>query len=112
MLLASSVETYKWSEGESYLMFLERLHLPQALYYDIDSDDQKMTEEIRSGITVETDGGCLIQDFIFTGWGGKFEAAKDSAMTGRIAACYDAPIASHDFILEGGAIESNGEGLV
>jgi len=50
MLLASSVETYKWSEGESYLMFLERLHLPQALYYDIDSDDQKMTEEIRSGI--------------------------------------------------------------
>ncbi|WP_345986127.1 peptidoglycan DD-metalloendopeptidase family protein [Sulfurimonas sp. HSL-1656] len=50
VLLASSVETYKWSEGESYLMFLERLHLPQALYYDIDSDDQKLTEELRSGI--------------------------------------------------------------
>ena len=50
MLSASSVETYKWSEGETYLMFLERLHLPQALYYDIDSDDQKLTEELRSGI--------------------------------------------------------------
>ncbi|MHC3993816.1 peptidoglycan DD-metalloendopeptidase family protein [Thiomicrolovo sp. ZZH C-3] len=50
VLLASSVETYKWSEGETYLMFLERLHLPQALYYDIDSDDQKLTEELRSGM--------------------------------------------------------------
>ncbi|WP_345970778.1 peptidoglycan DD-metalloendopeptidase family protein [Sulfurimonas sp. HSL1-6] len=50
VLLASSVETYKWSEGESYLMFLERLHLPQALYYDIDSDDQKLTEELRTGM--------------------------------------------------------------
>jgi len=65
-----------------------------------------------SGITVETDGGCLIQDFTFTGWGGKFEAARDSAMTRAIASCYDAPVASHDFILEGGGIESNGEGLL
>ncbi|MHC3993820.1 agmatine deiminase family protein [Thiomicrolovo sp. ZZH C-3] len=65
-----------------------------------------------SGITVETETGCLIQDFTFTGWGGKFEAARDSAMTAAIAGCYDAPVASHRFILEGGGIESNGEGVL
>jgi len=49
ILFASSVETFKWSDGETYLMFLQRLGLSQSLYYDIDSDDQKLTEEIRSG---------------------------------------------------------------
>lgn len=65
-----------------------------------------------SGITVETENGCLIQDFTFTGWGGKFEASGDSAMTAAVASVYGAPIRSHDFILEGGGIESNGEGLL
>ena len=50
LLFASSVETYKWSEGETYLMFLERVGLPQSLYYDIDKEDQKLTEEITSGV--------------------------------------------------------------
>jgi murein DD-endopeptidase MepM/ murein hydrolase activator NlpD len=53
VLLASSVETYKWSEGETYLMFLQRLGLPQSLYYGIDKEDQKMTEEIYSGVQYE-----------------------------------------------------------
>ncbi len=65
-----------------------------------------------SGITVETDDGCLIQDFTFTGWGNKFEASKDSAMTNAVADCYGASVVSHDFILEGGGIESNGKGLL
>jgi murein DD-endopeptidase MepM/ murein hydrolase activator NlpD len=50
LLSASSVETFKWSEGETYLMFLQRLGLPQALYYGIDKEDQKLTEEIGSGV--------------------------------------------------------------
>jgi len=54
MLLASSVDTYKWSVGETYLMFLDRLKLPQSLYYNIDKEDQKLTEEIHSGIPYQT----------------------------------------------------------
>lgn len=50
LLFASSMESFKWSQGETYLMFLERLKLPQALYYEIDKEDQKITEEIRSGV--------------------------------------------------------------
>ncbi len=50
LVFASSVETLKWSKGETYLMFLQRLGLPQSLYYDIDKEDQKLTEEVRTGV--------------------------------------------------------------
>jgi agmatine/peptidylarginine deiminase len=65
-----------------------------------------------SGITIETEAGCRIQDFTFTGWGGKFDAALDNTMTRTVSECYGAPLDSHDFILEGGGIESNGKGLL
>ncbi|MEJ2500645.1 MAG: peptidoglycan DD-metalloendopeptidase family protein [Campylobacterales bacterium] len=67
MLFASSVETFKWSVGETYLMFLERLKLPKALYYDIDKEDQKLTEEIRSGTPYQVmrdDNGTIEQVLI------------------------------------------------
>jgi agmatine deiminase len=65
-----------------------------------------------SGITVETADGCRVQDFTFTGWGDKFDASKDNAMTAAIASCYGTPVEPHRFILEGGAVESNGQGLL
>ena len=66
LLLASSVETLRWSQGETYLMFLKRLSLPQSLYYDIDKEDQKLTEEIRSGVTyyVMRDGNGTIEQVL------------------------------------------------
>ncbi len=65
-----------------------------------------------SGITVETPGGARIRDFTFTGWGGKFDAALDNAMTVNIAGCYGAPVDTVDYVLEGGAVESDGRGTV
>ncbi len=66
LLFASSVETFRWSQGETYLMFLKRLSLPQSLYYDIDKEDQKLTEEIRSGVTyyVMRDGNGTIEQVL------------------------------------------------
>lgn len=66
LLSASSVETLKWSAGETYLMFLQRLGLPQALYYDIDKEDQKLTEEIGSGIPYQVmrDGNGTIEQVL------------------------------------------------
>lgn len=64
MLWASSVQTQKWSEGETYLMFLKRLGLPQALYYDIDKENQKLTEEIHAGVLYQVmhdDNGSIEQ---------------------------------------------------
>ena len=80
------------------------------LFVRCDTDDTWARD--CSGITLITDRGPIIQDFAFTGWGGKFEAAKDNAMTIALADVYDAPIHPHDFVLEGGAIESNGRGVL
>ena len=50
-LFASHVENFRWANGESYLVFLEKQHLPiRPLYYNLDKDDQRLTEEMRTGI--------------------------------------------------------------
>lgn len=52
----------------------------------------------------------LLLDFTFTGWGGKFDATRDNAMSGTLAEIYGAPMQKIDLILEGGGVESNGAG--
>lgn len=52
----------------------------------------------------------LLLDFTFTGWGGKFDASLDNAMSAAIAPIYSAPMKKVDLILEGGGVESNGIG--
>lgn len=50
-LFGSRVDTFRWSDGETYLMFLERFDLPpKPLYYNLDKDDQILTQEMRAGI--------------------------------------------------------------
>lgn len=50
-LTASHVERYRWLNGETYLVFLEKLDLPvRELYYNLDKDDQRLTEEMRTGV--------------------------------------------------------------
>ncbi len=61
-----------------------------------------------SVLCVEESNTVKLLDFTFTGWGGKFEASKDNAMSSAIKRCYDKELKKIDLILEGGAIESNG----
>lgn len=65
-------------------------------------------------ITVLRDGKLLHLDFTFNGWGGKFPAARDNALTGRLitAGAWQAPVEAVDFVLEGGAIEVDGQGTL
>ena len=64
-------------------------------------------------ITLVGDGGFTLLDFRFTGWGGKFEAGEDDLLVQRL---HEAGIFSNnstqsiDFALEGGAIETDGQG--
>lgn len=57
-----------------------------------------------SALCVEENSKVELLDFTFDGWGGKFEASKDNAMSKSI----NKNVITHDFILEGGAVESNG----
>jgi len=58
----------------------------------------------------EDEGEALLLDFTFTGWGGKFDAARDNAMSKAIADVYSAPMQTIDLILEGGGVETNANG--
>ena len=68
------------------------------------------------GITVFEDGMPVVYDFTFNGWGMRFAANHDNLITRKL---YMAGIFGdyghkncYDFILEGGSIESDGEGTI
>lgn len=65
-------------------------------------------------ITVWRDGQRVHLDFTFNGWGGKFDARLDNTVTRQLAAAGVLPAAveSLDFVLEGGGIESDGQGTL
>lgn len=69
------------------------------------------------GITVLENGKKVIYDFAFNGWGKKFEAELDNQITKALydKQLFDSNITYRnclDFVLEGGSIESDGEGTL
>ncbi len=56
----------------------------------------------------------MLLDYVFTGWGGKFEAGRDNRLTQRLAdaGIYACPVENRDVVLEGGAIDTDGEGTL
>lgn len=66
-------------------------------------------------ITVFEDGNPVILDFGFNGWGLKFAADLDNRITRRLAAegtFGSNPLETEGFILEGGSIDSDGQGTI
>ena len=58
-------------------------------------------------------GKFKLLDFRFTGWGGKYEASRDDRLVGELSGLnvfHDYFVQSIDFALEGGAIETDGQG--
>jgi len=50
-LFSSYVDRYRWVSNQTYLDFLQKEKLPiKRLYYDLDKDDQRLTEEMRAGV--------------------------------------------------------------
>ena len=63
-----------------------------------------------TGPIFTTDGRAF--RFQNNGWGGKYTLPHDDTVGDGIAQAERAPILRHDFILEGGAIEQNGQGTL
>lgn len=66
-------------------------------------------------ISVYENTKLAIQDFQFNGWGGKFDANQDNQITSSLFQqnaynCHT--YENHNFILEGGSIESDGNGAL
>ncbi|MBN2684306.1 MAG: agmatine deiminase family protein [Pontiellaceae bacterium] len=66
-------------------------------------------------ITIEENGSPLLIDFTFNGWGNKFSAEQDNLITQalhQLGAFGNTPLRSIDLVLEGGSIESDGDGTL
>jgi agmatine deiminase len=63
-----------------------------------------------TGPIFTNDGRAL--GFRFNGWGGKYILPHDEEVSARVALNAGADFRMHDFILEGGAIEMDGEGTL
>jgi agmatine deiminase len=58
------------------------------------------------------EGADSARAFRFNGWGGKYELEHDDTVAAQIAKAADVPLATHPFVLEGGALDHDGEGTV
>jgi len=66
-------------------------------------------------ISIKEDEQIKLLDFTFDGWGGKFEASLDNSVNNTLhkkGYMGITPLESIDFVLEGGSIESDGEGTI
>jgi len=87
------------------LITSSHLHLVQA-----DTNDTWARD--CSAISIYEDNKARLLDFTFTAWGGKFASDLDNQLSQHISRHYDVPMQDIDFILEGGAIESNAKGTL
>jgi agmatine/peptidylarginine deiminase len=82
-------------------------------YVEIEYDDTWLRDS--GPITLSGARGFVLNDFRFTGWGGKFEASRDDQIVQGLVDLKLFANAWHhhiDFALEGGAIESDGRGTI
>ncbi|HFC03764.1 MAG TPA: agmatine deiminase family protein, partial [Nitratifractor salsuginis] len=66
-------------------------------------------------LSAEEDRNPLLLDFIFNGWGGKYEASLDNAVNRTLhqkGYFGTTPMRSIDYVLEGGSVESDGAGTI
>ncbi|MGH8460268.1 MAG: agmatine deiminase family protein [Stenotrophobium sp.] len=65
-------------------------------------------------VTVLRNGKLVHLDFVFNGWGNKFDASLDTQITRKLAAqnVWPGPVETLEFVLEGGGIESDGLGTL
>ncbi len=66
-------------------------------------------------ISIKEDDQIKLLDFTFDGWGGKFEASFDNSVNNTLhkkGYMGITPLEKIDFVLEGGSIESDGEGTI
>ncbi len=66
-------------------------------------------------ISLRGEHGFKLLDFRFTGWGGKFQAARDDRLVGELSGMqlfHNYFVQSIDFAMEGGAVETDGAGTL
>ncbi len=89
------------------------INLKQILLYELPCNDTWARDF--GPLTVQTDHGPLLLNFVFNGWGNKFKADLDNQLTVSLfadGAFGETKLASSELVLEGGGIESDGLGTL
>ncbi|MCU0858721.1 MAG: agmatine deiminase family protein [Pontiellaceae bacterium] len=89
------------------------VRMERVKLYEIESNDTWARDF--GPITLYENGCPVLLDFTFTGWGGKFAAGLDNQITKKLHAAGafgDTPLRPISLILEGGSIESDGNGTL
>jgi agmatine/peptidylarginine deiminase len=87
--------------------------LARVRFFEVHYDDTWLRDS--GPITLREGDGFRLLDFHFTAWGGKFEAGLDDQLVGKLHASGLLAPARHqriDFALEGGGIETDGDGTL
>ena len=86
-----------------------------ALLFALAPSDDTWARDHGPLTTLTAAGDPVLHDFTFNGWGGKFAAGRDNVITSglhRAGVFGDTPLAVHPTVLEGGAIETDGQGTL
>ncbi len=102
-------------DQKELLKKLAHCNLKNILFQEISSDDTWARDH--GPITISIDGKMVICDFTFNGWGLKFTSDLDNQLTASLfnkgVFQEECRYENHqDLILEGGSIESDGEGTL
>lgn len=91
---------------------LKQHEIPNCVLAKVPSNDTWARDH--GGVTIEEDGQFVILDFVFNGWGLKFPADKDNLITRHLynIGVFEAGIRHGGIVLEGGALESDGQGTL
>ena len=98
-LLASGTEAAEAARG--------LIPQPQVMIHDIPFGDIWLRD---TGPIFTGPDSCA--RFRFNGWGGKYDLPHDDTVGAEMAGLMSASVDEHPFILEGGAIEYDGQGLL
>jgi len=83
---------------------------PNLFFVEYKTDDTWARD--MSALSLQENQEIKLLDFRFNAWGEKFAYFKDNAMSHNIQNCYSVPMKHIDFVLEGGAVESNGHDTI
>ncbi len=94
---------------------LKSCHLSNITFISLPTNDTWARDH--GGITLIREGKPVLLDFRFNGWGLKFAACHDNQITRRLyeQKAFRPEVTYHnrqDFVLEGGGIESDGQGTL
>ncbi len=104
-VLHSSIDQTEWLKKR------QLLKITNAKIIDLNVNDTWI-RDYGPLTVVNGKGESILADFRFNGWGEKFDAKLDDSFCQHLGKLENLTYETHNMVLEGGAIESNGQGLL